>query len=231
MPITVVSFCTYPSRDLMGERHGFSDATWSAKKFIDAIKGKQINGHGYVPVPIGGIPRRLDNATRANAHAWFGEMVAAAWRPAWNGAILVPIPGHEDCEADEVRNGRAGSLAAEISARVPDLMIEPLVWFDTPQDSARAGGVRFADEVYPHLVAAAPESLANNARPLVLVDDVRTSGGHIRAAAARIFEQFEIDVACAVVVARTVGVQEAAPFSISDGELPEYHPPPANDLF
>ena len=74
--------------------------------------------------------------------------------------------------------------------------------------SARKGGPRFGDQLYPHLVVA-PNAAAEPR--VILVDDVKTSGGHLAAAEARVRE-IGIKVARAICGARTVYVVGEHPF-------------------
>lgn len=159
------------------------DANWQdphfcVKKFVDALKGRQINKHAFIPVGSG-PKRRLEQSNAANAIDWFGEMAAEVLENEGIGdrPILMPIPSSK-CDL-KVKVSKTRRLAEAVCARF-DADVLDVLRFDKPQRSANGeGGTRDAEELYGHLRLLGP---LTKQRPYVLIDDVVTSGGHLRAA-------------------------------------------------
>jgi len=86
-------------------------------------------------------------------------------------------------------------------------------------EPASEGGPRHARQLYPHLVAEA--SLTNG--PRVLLDDVLTLGGHLKASAAKLRERGH-DPQFAICCGRTMHEQLENPFVVPVEELPDFNP-------
>jgi orotate phosphoribosyltransferase len=80
-------------------------------------------------------------------------------------------------------------------------------------------GTRDPQELYENLVVTKDPPKGS----LVLVDDVRTTGGHLLSAAARLVEKGG-RVPLAVCAARTVWDQDQEPFSMLDEQLDDFTP-------
>ena len=179
MPLKVFSCCTYSTA--FGPR---TEPEWSALQFVRAIKGKPLRGYVDVPLP-GGRHVRLDQSTVARAPEWFGDMVAAG--VSWDGdatVALVPIPDSA-CSVASNAAPKTLSLAAALrdtltpgQAGVFDL----LRWAEAIPPAHLIGGTRDPQELYSLLRLRARD--LPRLPPLVLIDDVLASGGHLRAAAA-----------------------------------------------
>lgn len=81
------------------------------------------------------------------------------------------------------------------------------------------GGTRDPQELYDNLVVT--EEIPNGG--IVLIDDVRTTGAHLRAAAAKLAQKGG-RVSMAVCAARTVLNQDQNPFSIMEEALEDFEP-------
>lgn len=163
------------------DRDAYSiDPHFCVKKFVDALKGRTIKK--WASIPVGKGPKRLlEQANAKDAVDWFGEMAADILRnEAIRGRpVLVPFPSSKcDTTIAESKTKRlANAIAARFQADVADI-----IRFDAPQPSAHEeGGTRDPEEIYQHLRL---QGRILKGRPYILVDDVLTSGGHIRAAAA-----------------------------------------------
>ena len=84
--------------------------------------------------------------------------------------------------------------------------------------SARKGGSRDPQTLYDNLV-----STCKLARNIILVDDVRTTGAHLKAVSAKVRSEGGqcLGALCA---GPTVLTQEKEPFSILEEELPDFIP-------
>jgi len=205
--LSVHHACTYPSSQFLPHGDHWLQSTWNALKFVKAIKGDEIRGFAYVPVPIGGQARRLEEANKDNALRWFAEMVSSKWnmKPL---RILVPVPGHLGDSAAVVRASRQWRLAAELATLCPAATASALVHWTKPIESARSGGERDPRRLRERVAEIAPPS---STAPVLLIDDVVTSGGHIIACAWALMDA-GYKVEAAMCVAQTVDVERELQF-------------------
>ena len=216
---TVLSICTYPGTELWPYRNSFSDETWTAKKFVDALKGKTINGYGWVPTPSG---RRwkLQEATKDKAFDAFARLAAPHITYPNRKKLIVPLPSSSATSASLVERGRTHRMA-EALARHLNAEVEALLWWSTSMQKAHQGGPRYPDKLYPYLEVG---ETVHDRRPVILVDDVKTTGGHLRTAEAALWTEAEQELEVAVCAGRTVEEEEDEPFSLSLEELECYEP-------
>ncbi len=93
MPIQVVSCYTYRT----SIDSPWTDAQHSVNQFVDAIKERDVSGHGRVLVN-GTLPKQCISAANAHqAREWFGEMGSRVLDEAGFAGpiILVPVPNSE----------------------------------------------------------------------------------------------------------------------------------------
>lgn len=207
MGLRVVYFATYLTRGTLRPED------WNALKFIKALKGDPINGYARVPLPIGLRPK-LQESNAHIAPKWFGLMAAELvdseeWvRP----FSFVPIP-NRTATVDSEGSSRTAALAKAIAEAVegePPAVLDVLRWLQE-WPSARSGfGSRDRDEIRGNLrlVAGKKELHLLHQHPIVLVDDVMTSGGHLLGC-ADFLEEKKVRVQVALVAGRTV--HEAPP--------------------
>jgi hypothetical protein len=141
--------------------------------------------------------------------------------------VLVPVP-NSNAVHGSVEDFQSAEMARRVAhAAGARFCVETELWFDQQLKPAHGpsdtSGPRFANQVYPHLVHE--PSATQGTR--VLIDDVMTSGGHLRACAAKLRE---IDRApeFALCCGRTVHEQLENPFAVPVEELPDFDP---NDPF
>jgi hypothetical protein len=209
--LRVITFCTY----CKGGGYTEQD-TYHAAKFVKAIKGDGVNGWAEIPVPIGGRRQRLEEGNRGAVFGWFGEMAAASIpaRP----LVLVPVPGSKAITTDEVRAGPTFRLARAVAMRC-SRPVETLLRWRRPMQSARSGGERRAEVLLPNLVVDGEPTA-----PVVLVDDVCTSGGHLQAASAAI-RGAGGEVLFAVCAAQSESTEQpGGAFAVRERELEDVDP-------
>jgi pyrimidine operon attenuation protein/uracil phosphoribosyltransferase len=157
------------------------DPHFCVKKFVDALKFREINSSAWIPVGSDGTKRKLEQANASDAVDWFGEMAAEilATQDFQQRPVLVPYPSSK-C-TPEVAISRTRRLADAIAIRF-EADVADIIRYRTPRPSAHEeGGTREADLIYLQLVLTGP---IDRGRPYVLVDDVLTTGEHARAGAA-----------------------------------------------
>ena len=150
----------------------------------------------------------LDEANRAQAYAWFADVVASQWKHDERPVVFVPVPGSKATTIATVKEGPTHRLAVAVSQRIPGSFAIPLLCWAQPIPSAsKEGGSRDPRILYPLLHTVTHTSVPDQAR-VFLVDDVLTSGGHIRACEAVLRNVHSIHVEGALCLARTVEVEE-----------------------
>jgi predicted amidophosphoribosyltransferase len=213
MALRVISFATYLTN---------VDVVWrgedyDALKFVKAIKGKAINR--YAHVPVGKAKRRLQEQNADDAIGWFGEMAMAPTRDLRipHPLILVPSP-NSSCTTTNGKVPRTTRLAKALAVQLGEEVWDRLRWKAIMTPSSQ-GGTRDPQELYDNLVVTKEPPKGS----LGLIDDVRTTGAHLLAAAARLAEK-GARVPLAVCAARTVWNQDEEPFSILEEQLEDFKP-------
>ena len=214
MALKVISFATY----LTNVNVVWRGEDYDALKFVKAIKGKPINKYAYVPV--GNTRRLLQQQNADDAIGWFGEIASAPTKDQRLASplILVPIP-NSSCT---VKNGivpRTTKLAKALAAQLGKAEVWDRLRWKTTMTPSSQGGTRDPQELYDNLVVTKDPPKGS----LILVDDVRTTAAHLRAAAARLIEN-GARVPLAVCAARTVWDQDQEPFSPLEEEFEEFEP-------
>ncbi len=142
----------------------------------EGLKGDPVNG--YFELSVDGIAHRFDKSNVGQFLDLVPRAMAAAILPRFEGnATLVPIPNSHVLRPDEpnfptlkLATGMAAASGGRLTAAVA-------LVFKEPQEKARKGGPRGA----AHLQEAY-QIVGNVEGPIILVDDVWTLGGHLRAA-------------------------------------------------
>jgi hypothetical protein len=202
--LRVVSLCSYLTGDLKPRSND-----WPAIKMVKALKGDPING--YFKLLVEGVAHRFDKNNVNQFLDLVPQAMAAAILPRTEGvATLVPIPNSHVLRPDEpnfptlkLATGIAAASGGRLKAAVA-------LVFREPQEKARKGGPRDA----AHLEEAY-QIVGNVEGPIILVDDVWTLGGHLKAAARKLASpRRSIILACTVAhtthehVDKPVNVQE-----------------------
>ncbi len=198
---------------------GWQDPQYCVKKFVDALKDRPINRYAYIPVGTG--PKRLLQQSNAQeAVMWFGEMAAEIMTKELfsDTPVLVPFPSSKCDKKTQISKTRrlASAVAFRFEATVADVLR-----FDEPQLSANSeGGSRDPAVIYSHLRLIGP---VIEGRPYVLIDDVLTSGGHLRAGAA-LLRKYGADVVLAICGVDANQEPQADPFQRVWYELEDFTP-------
>jgi predicted amidophosphoribosyltransferase len=136
--------------------------------------------------------------------------------------VLVPFPSSKADLAFSNTN-RTTTLANAIGAEYGHgVTVCDVLRFDQPIPSANEqGGTREAEILYEHL------RLTGSVKDqrVVMIDDVLTSGGHLRAGVAKLLtDGHASEVMMAICAGRADQAQVADPFAIRHEDIEEYWP-------
>jgi len=217
MAIRVVSFCFY-----FAARHvPWRQQDWDTYKFVQALKGNELSGYGHVPVD--GVLRRLSNQNLDSAIQWYAMFAARALTKKKIGPpfFVVPVP-NSGCTVRSGTRPKTLRLAKAVCEQVggETKVVDCLRWKKDLGSASKEGGPRDPETLYKNL--APIEGLPRGSR-VVLVDDVMTSGGHLRACAAKL-RQAGATVVIALCGGRTTYSQDQEAFATSEENLEEYEP-------
>jgi hypothetical protein len=219
MPLTVVSFATY----LTSIENKWRDADYAAHKFIKAVKGKPFKASAYIPVL--GTRRYLDMGTANSSLGWFAEMANAyLWEKQTPGPlVLVPLP-NSPCALNTNIIPRTFFQAQALAQRLNNTtVLDCLRWRVAKESASGGGGTRHPQELYDNLAVTA--QVPQNTR-LVIIDDVRTTGGHLKAARA-VLLAYNGYCDSSICAGRTVHNQDEDPFSRLEEEIDDWWPTPS----
>jgi len=231
MALRVVSLCGYLCNVIIPWRKG-PGGDHDAHDWILALKGKHFNG--YAQVPVSGKLRRLTNENASDAVQWFGEMAATylIQNKIRGPFAIIPVPNSSSI-IDSSAKPRTRRLARSLAEHLvdDDCTILDCLRFKQNQGSASVeGGPREPLKIYKNLtvlrddIAEVLEKIEEGEHYCVLlVDDVTTSGGHLRACAARL-KKAGLGVDAVICGGKTVYDQSRRAFDVREEELDEYEP-------
>lgn len=200
--------CGYPSKS-QGTYENWKRADYDAYKFVRAVKGAPFNG--YSVVTQGGTQYRFENddAGRRTALGVAGRALAGILhgRMGLVEAAVVPVPASDHIVYGADFTG--ARIARAIATAHAPYQAYPNITFDQVMPKAADGGTRDPAQLMRHMQLhhELPQ------RPIVLLDDVTSTHGHLKAA-ARLLRDAGYPVAGAVCVAQTVWERPESMFGI-----------------
>jgi hypothetical protein len=205
MPLVLNSKAQYLTREVPSMRGDDYDAT----HLVKAVKGLPLNPNSYTSVIANGRWTRITEANKDPAMDWFAEWAAQKIdelgpRP----KVIVPVPSSKTI-VQSPATFRTAILAQKVAALAKNAVSFPGLRFQTAQPNSREeGGSRSAEVLYPLLrLQRLPPG------DIVLLDDVVTGGGHLRAASWLIEDQGR-RVQHAICCGRSLETQLDDPFSV-----------------
>nr|WP_317893123.1 hypothetical protein [uncultured Sphingomonas sp.] len=189
--------CYYPAYS------GYQNGDFPPFKLVKALKGEAIRGFANIPNPDGST-WRLEDDTRNRAFDAFGSWAAQRLQQLGIGVpVLIPIPSsqHVDPNADFTALRMCRAITSNSNVQYP--IAACLTQRHAVLGSSKGGSRKFI-EIRDNLVCHAPPGQIT----AVLVDDVKTSGNHLKACAT-ILRQHGVTVNHAIVAGRTVWERQA----------------------
>lgn len=198
--------------------NGWGDEQNSVNQLVDAIKGEPVKGYGFVSVGAG-PKRRIDQSNADDAVEWFGEMAAEFLQleTFTTSPLLIPFPDSKSIRTTLV--SRTRRLADAIARRYAATVLDTLRFDRAMPSSHSEGGSRDPQTIYPRLCLIRSIPFGT---PCVLVDDVVTTGGHLRAAATFLRRIGPVPLAICVASASQIPVD--SPFQRITRELEDFSP-------
>lgn len=210
----VHSVCGYRSRsDEWTER--WSEADYRARNLVKGLKREEFRGFSEWKVRATNQVLRLDSTPAGQALALrvaTSKVLDLFTAHGISEGTLIPVPSSQTTRPHDGYPG--ARLARAISGLIPGLEAAPVLFFDAPQPKAHQGGARRWQDLLPHLRGDATDLKM----PVVLIDDVMTTGGHLRACARYLMQKGYV-VEDAFVVGRTVWSKPIAMFTMPTDNL------------
>jgi hypothetical protein len=213
VPLRTICFCTY-----LTSIGGWRQVDYDAHKFIYAIKDRVVMGYGNAR--IRGERHWFNNNNRQEVVGWFAQMVVdyLAAEQIDGQLSLVPVPGSK-IDLAFMGQHRTAQLAEAIARALgKNAKVRDVLRWRKPMPSAnKQGGTRDPARLLGEL------HLKGTVKGLrvVLVDDVMTTGGHLRACNARL-RSAGADVILAVCAGRTDRNQVTDPFAVRQEDLDDF---------
>ena len=211
----VHAICGYPGNSPAWEGD-WEQTHWRARNLVKGVKHEPFRGYSDWTARQTGAQHRQysDAAGQRFALMIAGSKLVGLMEAAGiTAATIVPVPSSQTIAPGGDFTG--ARLCRAIQGRRPALVAAPVLHFDAPQPKAHdGGGERRWNLILPHLRGG-----AGLTGPIVLVDDVMTLGGHLRA--CRRFPHAQgHQVDHAFVIGRTVWDRPEVMFSIPPEILP-----------
>jgi hypothetical protein len=189
------------------------DADYTVRNVVKAIKGQPFRGYSEIP-GVDGVVRRVDQGSQTAAVETVGAWAASRLGQLNGGPFaLVPVPSSSQTEF--VKNTAPYLIAQELHRRKRAVTtLGRWLRFKEPMAPSHAGGGRNQTTIRDNLAIANFDST----RPIILIDDVLTSGAHIKACAEALREEGAA-VELVIVAGRTVWQQHPTPLNVSPEDL------------
>jgi orotate phosphoribosyltransferase-like protein len=205
--LIVHAMCAYAS-------YGEEIASWrqsdfNVNKLVKSIKGSEFKGYADLK-DVDGKWRRIASGNRVEAISLFARWASRRIKDEGLGEIaLVPVPS-SDCTSYEDSTLPLTLARAIKSEHGNSVSVGPWLRFVKKMQKSHDGGTRNQSVFEENLRVS---HLATSASRVVLIDDVKTTGAHLRACANKLREK-SIQIDLAIVVASTVWAQHPDPFCV-----------------
>ena len=192
---------------------------YDATHLVKAVKGLDLNPNSYTWVSIDGTNTRIAENNKDKAIVWHAAWAASQVDGLGVGAkLLLPIPSSKTIVAS-AEDYRTFKIAQAIAARAANCTVSSALRFIEARPGSREdGGSRDPNVLYPNMTlkTALPDGV------IILIDDVKTSGGHVIAASWKLAEVSRVP-ALALACGRSLDAPLEDPFSLAPEEIDITH--------
>lgn len=183
--------CVYYPRSAEDENGRPTQTLWHSRKFSIAVKERTLNGYLDFLGNNGRI-LRIDEGNIEYCRRIFGRFIFNKLKDLDSTNLsVIPIPSKDGLVGASTFRSLA-MLREALSNQ--DLLIEPVLRFTTKLEKAHAGGSRSRTFLAKNMTLTGMPST----NPIVLVDDILTSGNSILAS-YDVLKRSGINVKCAIV--------------------------------
>jgi len=199
--LEVHSLISYPSFKDTGIE--FNDSEWRCQKLIKAYKNKSFKG--FFTLKINGSDKYYrEEDTRSIVKILNKKIAKKLLTLSDSPVTIVPVPNRQ-ATANIEHDFRTWELARAIASRMDNgsLAVDALRWTKPQNSASEESGTRNSRILVKNLKFSG--SLDG---PVVLFDDVLTTGGHLKAAAQKLAEH-GVNVQFAIVCGRTIWERSA----------------------
>lgn len=191
------------------------DADFTARNLVQAVKKHPFKGFSDLRT-VAGSWLRVENTVRGQEVALgyaaqkLAKLIAEA---GYEDVAVIPIPSSTHTTPTSEFTG--ARLAGAIEQRNENFEAQPILYFNKPVPKSSGGGGRDTRLIESHLRATNDVEAIDRA---VLLDDVFTSGAHMRAA-VRFLARYGIEIEDAFVVGRTCWEKPVSMFKVEPEEI------------
>jgi hypothetical protein len=213
MALIVHAQCAYASYS--GDQIAWRPQDYKAYKLVKSLKGEPFKGYAEIR-DFRGNWHRIEMGSRQAALNCFSTWAFQTLRTHASWPItLVPMPS--STVVDFTDPCPPNDMAEALRSLAPgQIRILRLLKFNRVLQRSREGGSRNPDTLRGHLVM--PQAPMAPNWKVVLIDDVKTTGGHIRASAAKL-RAAGVQVDTVLVAASTVWAQIPDSFKVEPVDL------------
>ncbi|MBZ2206536.1 ComF family protein [Massilia soli] len=188
---------------------------YDINKFVKALKHKEFRGAGGL-TDMHGTRLQFDKSNPDNALIIFGCWgVRRLRRLNLGDVVLVPVPSSKCVEFGLDSAPQRMARALRTIGQRDEISVEPWLRFRHAMPSASSdGGTRNVNVLRDSLVV----SSAVKRKKVVLIDDVKTTGSHLRAC-AQVLRENGVEVKTVLVAASTVWEQHPHPLGLDPEDL------------
>jgi hypothetical protein len=221
MSFPVACFCGYLCEpDLEWRPEDYNSYKW-----VQALKGKELNG--YARVPVNGVLKKLNNDNADSAIDWFG-LIAVNYlkkRRIQGPFLIVPVP-NSGCVASSAAKPQTKKLAKAVCDVLKDgsSILDCLRWKKDLGSASKNRGPRDPAILYRNSVILEDQlQCVDKKLKVLLVDDVTTTGGHLRACVAKLLSK-QLKTELTLSGGKTIYDQENPAFHVYEYSLEGYEP-------
>jgi hypothetical protein len=188
---------------------------YDATHLVKAVKGLDLNPNSYSWISIDGTNTRIAENNKDKAIEWHAAWAASHIEALGTGLkVLLPIPSSKTI-VQSAEDYRTFKIAQAIAHRAAHCTVSSALRFIEARPSSREdGGSRDPEVLCPNMALKTPVP----GGAIILIDDVKTSGGHAIAATWKLAEINRMPV-LALACGRSMDTPLDDPFALQAEEI------------